>query len=452
PSQAPVAETATGTLPAPGTLEDRLLRGKDFFFTGRGRWSDGRWSSCVGCHPRGLTDNVTWHFPTGPRQTVSMDGSFSKENVAPDAFGNRHGFANVVDALEAEVGFPQRIFNWTSVRDEVSDFELNTRGVSGGLGAIVDAEDNRIDLAGNSEAQDALVSGGIGNNTNNLGSNDALVALLETNRDWDEITEWARTIRAPRAKTNVPGDVARGELLFDATYNCDACHAGGSWTNALRYYEPSFATNAGSVVTQALQTSFAIDFVEPDTNNVVLAQTPVVDEFAVCTEDVDCCLAFDEDGLCESFLPGSCDTTVGRCASPQLDFEFYVSSPRGINQHACVLRNVRTFESPTAAEGALEVRRNMVAIAQGQAGFNIPSLFNLQAGAPYLHNGRFETLTEFLLDTNDTEHIVSGSAVATINDADARDLVAYLLSIDGATAAPVPQPADVICETLLVED
>ena len=432
--QAFVEETQSVPLPVSGSIEATLLEGKDFFFTGRGRWSDARWSSCVGCHPRGLTDNVTWHFPTGPRQTVSMDASFSKENVDPDAFGNSHGFAEIVRALEADENFPQRIFNWTSVRDEVADFELNTRGVSGGLGAIVDEDNNPVDLTGENEDQDDLVIGGIGDNANNLGSTEALIDELNTNRDWEEITEWVKTIRSPRGKTNVPGDVSTGKGLFEANYNCDACHAGGSWTTSLRYYTPTFADNAGGATSDELKETLVTNFLEGK-NNLLVGQTPVFDIFSSCLDDSDCL-----------DIEGACDTTLNQCVSPALEFEFYASDTRrGINQHACVLRNVDTYEGQDAAEGALEVRKDMVTPSQGLAGINVPSVLNTQLGAPYLHNGRFESLADFLLD-EDVDHVRKGSAISDINEAEARDLIAYLLTIDGSTTTLTPRSADVLCE------
>ncbi|MEO0813803.1 MAG: hypothetical protein AAFY60_13130, partial [Myxococcota bacterium] len=385
-SQSQIEQTQSVPLPLTGSLEETLLRGKDFFFTGRGRWSDGRWSSCVGCHPRGLTDNVTWHFPTGPRQTVSMDASFSKETVTPDRFGNKHGLGAVQAALSG-AEFPQRIFNWTSVRDEVADFELNTRGISGGRGAIVDAEDNPIDLSGANADQDGLITDGIGNNTNNLGSTEALVDALDTNRDWDEITEWAKTIRSPRAKTNVPGNAQNGETLFNATYSCTSCHAGGAWTNSMRYYEPTLASEGGGALSDDLQTTLLSDFVDGK-NNLLVSRTPVFDENSSCTVDADC-----------ADIAGACDVAEGLCITPALAFEFYASTPRGINEHACVLRDVDSYDGQDVAIGALEVRRDMVTPAQGEAGFNTPSVLNTQLGAPYLHNGRFESLAEFLVDT-----------------------------------------------------
>ncbi|HEX5057825.1 MAG TPA: YncE family protein, partial [Kofleriaceae bacterium] len=107
-------------------LEASVQRGMRFYFTGRARWSNAGangakggegWSSCGSCHPDGLTDNMTWVFAAGPRQTTSQDGSFS------------HGAGTQ----------KQRIFNWTGIFDEHHDFERNTRDVSGGLGAITTA-------------------------------------------------------------------------------------------------------------------------------------------------------------------------------------------------------------------------------------------------------------------------------------------------------------------------
>ena len=54
-------------------------------------------------------------FDAGPRQTVNLDGMF--------------------DAKKKRT-VPQRALNWSAVRDENHDFELNTRGVFGGRGLI----------------------------------------------------------------------------------------------------------------------------------------------------------------------------------------------------------------------------------------------------------------------------------------------------------------------------
>src|SRR5204862_664842 len=58
--------------------------------------------------------------------------------------GHRHTFTIIV-TLDTTIQKPlQRILNWSAVRDEVHDFELNSRNVSGGRGLI---EDDRLFLA-----------------------------------------------------------------------------------------------------------------------------------------------------------------------------------------------------------------------------------------------------------------------------------------------------------------
>src|SRR5204863_4736552 len=125
----PTAPVVIGTalssaLPVAGSIEETAQVGAELFFTGRGpqgRMSSESWGGCVVCHPQGRSDNVTWMFDAGPRQTIPLDGTFNKANPAD-----------------------QRILNWSAVRDENQDFELNTRGVFGGRGLI---DDDRLFLA-----------------------------------------------------------------------------------------------------------------------------------------------------------------------------------------------------------------------------------------------------------------------------------------------------------------
>src|SRR5262249_9060489 len=101
-------------LPTAGSLEETVRRGKIDFFTSRPPWSNRGWGGCWSCHPDGRTDTVTWSFEAGPRQTISLDGTFNKRDPED-----------------------HRALNWTPVRDENQDFELNTRGVFGGRGFII---------------------------------------------------------------------------------------------------------------------------------------------------------------------------------------------------------------------------------------------------------------------------------------------------------------------------
>jgi len=125
----PTAPSIIGTTPASGLPDPEsqdavALFGASLFFTGRGpqgRMSSESWGGCIVCHPSGRSDNVTWMFEAGPRQTIALDGMFNKNNASD-----------------------QRILNWSAVRDENHDFELNTRGVFGGRGLI---DDDRLFLA-----------------------------------------------------------------------------------------------------------------------------------------------------------------------------------------------------------------------------------------------------------------------------------------------------------------
>lgn len=136
PASPSIAGTALSTaLPAPGSLDETALLGAELFYTGRGpqgRMSSEGWGGCIVCHPNGRADGITWMFDAGPRQTIPLDSTFSKRNSAD-----------------------QRILNWSAVRDENHDFELNTRGVFGGRGLI---DDDRLFFAigGNANGTDSF--------------------------------------------------------------------------------------------------------------------------------------------------------------------------------------------------------------------------------------------------------------------------------------------------------
>ncbi|HSS00849.1 MAG TPA: beta-propeller fold lactonase family protein, partial [Kofleriaceae bacterium] len=232
------SQTMTQTFegsPAPANAaEAQVQRGKRFYFTGRGRWSAAvangakggeGWSSCGSCHPDGLTDNMTWIFGSGPRQTTSMDGTFS------------HGPGTQ----------KQRMLNWTAINDELHDFEPNTRDVSGGLGAITAAAQaadcNQLDK----ETQVALVNGaaalqGMDKPLKELADDPALATC--GHKDWDDIDQFVRTIAPVHASKLADAQaVARGRQLF-VEGNCANCHGGAGWTVSRRFYVPASKTNA----------------------------------------------------------------------------------------------------------------------------------------------------------------------------------------------------------------
>jgi DNA-binding beta-propeller fold protein YncE len=382
--------------PAPANAaEQSVVRGKRFYFTGRGRWSAAvangakggeGWSACSSCHPDGLSDNITWSFGSGPRQTVSQDGSFS------------HGAS----------AQKQRIFNYTGIFDEHHDFERNTRDVSGGLGAITSAptlaDCNQLDK----ETQVALAVagvpiGGLGKPLKEL-ADDATIATCG-HKDWDDIDSYVRTIRPARAQTAAsPGAVARGRDLFVAG-RCDDCHAGAGWTVSRRSFVPSGNTNS-----QLAQAFFTRPSFFPQTwtyDNGTQSRTQISAQPPIPNAD----------------LTGPAEPNTVPIA-----------------EAACVLRNVGTFGLPndTAGTDALEQRffQGGLVRAEGRAGYNVPSLYGLALGAPYLHHGQAPTLKDLFSDPRWQFHTNAGNANFSIqlqDQAKLDDLIAFLLSIDAQT-------------------
>lgn len=157
-----------------------------------GAMADFAWMGCVSCHVSGLTDGVAWSFETGPRVSTPLNGTFVKQ------------------------GQGQRALNWSAVRDEVEDFELNTRGIAGGVGLIL------------------LANGESDPNVNNF------LPLANRGRDArrDAITEYVKTIRSPLAPedANDP-DVQSGRNFFKKV-GCAECHGTSLWTTSRVQFTP----------------------------------------------------------------------------------------------------------------------------------------------------------------------------------------------------------------------
>lgn len=220
----------------------QVLRGKELFNTSigpagtndnalapAGRLSDFGWGSCYGCHPRGLADGVTWMFGDGPRQTVSMESTAAHPQIPS---GNVNVNGNFAPLLPA---FHQRALNWSSVRDEIQDFELNIRNVSGGQGLIA-----LPDAGGNRGAVDKCVFNLVLPNPNP--NNCAAQTAITTGRDpdLDAIAAYiAFGIRAPTAplRTSTDPEVTEGRTLFAAA-NCQGCHGGTNWTASTLDFAP----------------------------------------------------------------------------------------------------------------------------------------------------------------------------------------------------------------------
>jgi cytochrome c peroxidase len=382
--QVAVASTASANAPAAG-LETQINNGERFYFTGRGRWSNEAWSSCGSCHPDGLSDNITWRFGAGPRQTISMDGNFT------------HGAGPQV----------QRVLNWSGEREEIHDFERNTRGVSGGLGAITRAKAGgtcKTDPLANNEERQTLnpaePNGAAEDDPNGLKVQLGIpVKEIQDNpangtcvTDWDDITEFVKTIRPVTARQFLnASSVLKGRQVFEEG-GCAECHSGEGWTvSSVRVFldpannnEPSSTKNAELA---------GKDFIAPGHTKLIEAE----------------------------------QTPTGSLEPAQL---------------ACVLRDVGTFgvNGNKAATDVLELKPPNKDGVQGRAqgefsGFNVPSLFGLQTSAPYLHHGQANTLEDLFKSTAYQKHLRAASTAALFlpSDADIEDLVAFLLSIDTDT-------------------
>jgi DNA-binding beta-propeller fold protein YncE len=365
-------EAALVASSAPSGPEATVNRGRRFYFTGRGRWSNESWSSCASCHPDGLSDNITWRFPSGPRQSTSMDSTFSHGPGAQK----------------------QRILNWTAIFDEVHDFERNTRGVSGGKGAVTSGRcaDLNGETAIGLNPADATDPNGL---KVNLGKpvKEVQNETPSCVKDWDEIDEFVKTIRPPKSKRFTDAaSVSRGGVVF-TDGKCQNCHGGAGWTVSRRFFTPSAATNASLAATVAVFPGH-IFAIQPE---VPLAGGPI-----------------------------------------------------GPAQVACVLRVVESFGVPGDATltSSLEKKQGGADLAQGsRAGYNVPGLYGLAVGAPFLHHGQAKTLEDLFGDPKWLPHLTSGNPVfnngAVLSGQKLGDLVNFLTSIDANTAeVAVPSGKD----------
>ncbi len=228
-----IARIASAALPSFDFEEVIAHRGKQLFNSAigpegtaenatrpAGRMSDFGWGTCYSCHVNGLADSVTWMFPDGPRQAISMESTFTfgKAVIEPGGFAPKLPESH------------QRALNWSAVRDEVQDFTRNVRAVSGGAGLILfDSFGNPVPegVAGLGQLPDLLP-------TANTGLNPNLDAIA---------TYIAKGVRAPISplSADLPG-VKRGRALFE-TAGCQNCHGGANWTTSILDYTPPPAAN-----------------------------------------------------------------------------------------------------------------------------------------------------------------------------------------------------------------
>lgn len=387
---------ATTELPPPNTLDEIIHVGKEIFFSSRGlfdrpgnatvstrsRLSSEGWQNCASCHFGGLTDGNIWQFGSGPRKSVPMNGTWNPFD--PD---------------------DQRILNYSAIFDEVQDFELNIRNVSGpgnlsaGPPPLLDPNHGLIFGA---TINDAPLAVPPLLNLANAGRPQHTVTLPGAGRPaipaLDAMKEWVRFgIRTPSgpltaAELSAGGgsaqagasaaDIAAGRTLFFRA-GCQSCHGGGKWTNSTK----DFASPA-----QAAEV-----FTEADANGATAPNPNGGQYLARFLRDID---------SYNLNVPGQGNALAGQ---PQIG----------------------AVELDAGGRDALG--RDFDGNGRG-AGFNIPSLLGIHSVPPYYHNGACETLACVLANPSHRRAGLRQGQSDPLNDAAARAQVArFLESLDAAS-------------------
>jgi YVTN family beta-propeller protein len=217
PREAVMEEMRSAALPTAGTLADTIQIGKELYNTSLGefdpatpggttitrRMSGDGWGSCAACHPNGLSDGVPWIVDVGPRRSIAQHATFDQ-----------------ADPTRAT----QRALNWSATFDEIEDFELFIRNVSGGDGLIVLPDGVTPDP--NVAAFNPANGGRTQLKIRGVGAWDALKAYVQFG---------IRSPISPVSKTEP--QVLAGSALFRAA-NCQQCHGGPQWTRSRVRYTP----------------------------------------------------------------------------------------------------------------------------------------------------------------------------------------------------------------------
>jgi len=209
----PEVETAriqSADLPPAGSDGEKFLLGNELFNSSRGEFDEGvaermsseGWQACASCHPDGLSDGVVWAFASGPRKSVPLNGMFSPRNPTGD----------------------QRVLNYSGVFDELEDFELNIRGVSGGQGLIV--LQGTTDQDPNVKSFDPPSAARVQLHVNGIPAWDAIVAWTQ-----QRIPSPVSPYRGVDPGSELGQEITLGRQLFTQA-NCQACHGGAKWSTS----------------------------------------------------------------------------------------------------------------------------------------------------------------------------------------------------------------------------
>jgi YVTN family beta-propeller protein len=408
----------TAPLPPPGSPQEVVNVGADMFFSSRGqfnappgatvstsdRLSSEGWQSCSSCHFKGLTDGVVWEFPSGPRRSVPLNATFNPNNPAE-----------------------QRVLNYSAIFDEVEDFELNARNVSGPgpLAApaactipppatsvfdpahgLLFGDDGNINLAPCVINAFAKPNAGRPQLTVTLRGSTTAVPALTALREWVRVA--VRTPMAPLSTTAANGSMValarQGRALFLAQ-GCQNCHVGGKWTlSAKDFASPPAATEISTEVppppAPPAPGQPAPPAPPPPAGNPVAVQ--YLQRFL---RDI---------GSFNVGVPGTANDLGGNVGGTEKAAANLVA---GVAQ---------------PQQGALGIDYN----GDGKGiGFNVPSLLGLLSVPPYYHNGACESLACVVSDVD--HRTVKGAFPDRLAGGPERAAVtAFLESIDARTPAP----------------
>jgi YVTN family beta-propeller protein len=396
-------------LPTPGSMDEVVLVGAEMFFGSRGnfdrpagttvstteRLSSDAWQSCSSCHFKGLTDSVVWSFGSGPRKSLPLNASFNPNDRNQ-----------------------QKIFNYSAVNDEVEDFSLNTRNVSGPgpLAAAVECANPLMGMPATStfDPNHGLIFADNGNINLPPCTINAIPALANANRQQFTVTlpgsntavpsqtamrEWVRNaVRTPdgpftnrslgRSRLN-PGQVRAGEALF-AQAGCNACHGTSLFSNAIKdYVSPPAAADIGNERTGMF------------TGNPVAA--PYVAKFITNI------------GSFNLGVPGGGNPIGGNIGATELTTPGF---------------NAVTQQTTPPFDG---LGRDYNNDGRGN-GFTIPSMLGIDASPPFYHNGACETLDCVLSNVQHRTSTPAGGPGsrpdALTNAQDRARVIAFLRSLD----------------------
>jgi YVTN family beta-propeller protein len=409
----------TAPLAAPGSPQEVVNVGADMFFSSRGqfdtpagaavstsdRLSSEGWQSCASCHFKGLTDGVVWEFPSGPRRSVNLNATFNPNNPTQ-----------------------QRILNYSAIFDEIEDFEINIRNVSGPgpLAAPVACQipppavppaapvttstldPNHGLLVGDDGGVNnppcvlngfAKANGERAQVTVTLPGSTTAVPALTALREW--VRAAVRTPRAPLSTAAGGSQVSlvqQGRTLF-IQQSCQSCHGGQLWTVSIKDFTSPPA--AADITTEV-----------PPAPAAGQPAPPPVPGNPVAVQYLNRFLRF-----IDSFnlgVPGGGNELGGNIGGDELAAPGLVAGVAG------------------AKQGGLGKDYN----GDGKGnGFNVESLLGIFNVPPFYHNGACESVA--CVVGNVKHRTAGGTLPDRLTGQRERDAVtAFVESIDSTTRAP----------------